>query len=213
MAKRGPKPKTEKITEEVKAQMSNMTPEQVAIAQRAAAESDDWKTITEADMEDFSLMENPFKLPPPAQKMVDEKKFKFRWAECKPQRIDYLRNLPVPQKWWVCNRDQTPFLKEYVDPVVGAIIKNEQILLFQPYWMYEKYHAILADMSEQQTAQGEVHKRDGIQEPDKGIEWKAGPDQKIGNKDEVVEDVEAYDREMSGEPAESGLEDIIEEEE
>jgi len=202
-----PKPK-KKVVKKVEEPTSVMTPEQRAIAERIAGETDDWKMLTERDMEDFSLMENPFKLPPPAQKMVDEKKFKFRWAERKPERIDYLKNLPVPRRWWLCNSTGTPFLKKYFDPIIGAVVNLDQILLFQPYWMFEKYREILAEMSEQQTQQGEVHKRDGMKDDEKGVEYLAGPQHKIGKADEVVEDVEAFDREMGVEADDSGLVDV-----
>ena len=71
MARPGPKAK-KKVEKKVEEPTSVMTPEQRAIAERIAGETDDWKMLTERDMEDFSLMENPFKLPPPAQKMVDD---------------------------------------------------------------------------------------------------------------------------------------------
>ena len=124
-----------------------LTPDEMAIAQRIAAENNDWQTIGEDSAIDFSLMQDMFELPEEARKKVQNKEFAFRWIERTRQRIDQIRNKPVPFKWWLCNATTTPFLKKYVDPALGAVVREDQILVFRPWWMHEKEKAIKSELA------------------------------------------------------------------
>lgn len=127
--------------------LGGLTPEEQAIAQRVAGENREWETIGEESAIDFSLMQDTFRLPEEAQKLQREKRFAFRWIERRKERIDQIRNKPVPLKWWICNSANTPFLKKYIDPVLGAVIREDQILMFRPWWMHEKENNIKAGMA------------------------------------------------------------------
>jgi hypothetical protein len=120
------------------ADLTNLTPEELAIAKRVGNEDDGWQTIGESDMNDFSMSEDPFRLPPPAQKAENEKKYAFRWIRRDPARLDEVKRKPVPMRWWIANRTTTPFLASYVDPILGCITNHDQMLVFKPWWMHEK---------------------------------------------------------------------------
>jgi len=174
-----------KTTEKPKPK-SGLTPEERAVFERVVGEQDDWKTITEDDVVDFSLSVDPFLLPPEALAQQDARKFKFRWVEKKAERIDELRTLPVPMRWWVCNSTQTPFLKHLCDPIHGAIQRLDQILMFKPYWMAEKHQAAKRDLAEGKDRSGDIGKRDGLEQD--GVEWKSGEQYKISGADEIMDD-------------------------
>jgi len=112
-----------------------LTAEEQAIAARVAGENQDWKTITEESALDYSLGRDLFELPEPAKKAFADKKFTFRWIERAPRRLDEIRNKAVPYKWWVCNSTNTPFLAKFLDPILGCVCREDQMLMFQPYWM------------------------------------------------------------------------------
>ena len=168
-----------------------MTSEEAAIFERVKAETKNWTGVTEADIEDFSLMEDPFKLPPEAQKKRDKKELAFRWAEMKPQRIDELRNMPIPAKWWVANRTTTPFLEYLVDPIHGGIQRLDQILMVKPYWMHEAYQNKKMELAEIKDTAGDVEKRHGIKE--EWGEWISDERAKVGKSDEVMADEADFD--------------------
>jgi len=150
----------------------NYTPEERAIHSRVSAESDDWKTITEADMEDFSLAEDPFKLPPPAAKLRDQRKFAFRWITRSASRLDQMKSKVVPFRWWPVNRMQPMVgaMDAFIDDNNGCISREDQMLVFKPYWMFEKeleYKRQLADgnsgdvASKNRTPIGDLEYRSG----------------------------------------------------
>ena len=161
-----------------------LTTEETALARRIANEDGDWQTITESDIEDYSLCEDPYMLPLEAAKAQEEHRYAFKWAEMTDARISELRSLSVPKRWWVCNRENMKFLEKYVDPNHGAIQKQDQILMFKPWWMHEKYQTLKTQMSEAQDMSGNIeHKhRTGTD----SHEWLSGNAFKIGNKDKVM---------------------------
>ena len=57
-----------------------LTSAQQAIAERVAAQDTEWFGITEDELEDFSLMNNPFDLPPEAARLQNEKVYAFRFV-------------------------------------------------------------------------------------------------------------------------------------
>jgi hypothetical protein len=126
-----------------------ITAEEQAIAARIAADSDrEWETIGEDSVIDYSLGRDLFELPPPALKQQIEKHYAFRWIERTQRRIDEIRSKPIPLKWWICNSTNTPFLKGYFDPVLGGVTREDQILVFKPWWMHAKQREIVAEITE-----------------------------------------------------------------
>lgn len=211
--KPGPKPGWKKDTDSGKEKSTSiLTPEESAIFQRVQAEDDNWKTITEGDVEDFSLMQYPFQLPPEAQKMLDEKKFAFRYAEMKPARIDMLRNAPIPLKWWICNATTMPKLKKYCDPIHGGIQELDQLLMFKPFWMHDKVLTATQELADIQDKGGDIEMKDGDVDIDKGVEWLAGKKHKITSRDEVMDPIGALDQvyqQESGQESASDLGDLV----
>jgi len=197
-------------TTETKETPQGLTPDEMAIYQRVESEGtktkDRWKVITEGDAEDFSLMEDPGKLPAPAQKMQDQKVYAFRWAERKPQRIDSLRNLRFP--WEICNRSNTPFLKDEIDPVLGCVCRLDQMLMFRPWKVHAVERSLVNQMAENQDRGGDLKSRDGRK--DDKSEWMSGPDYKITSKDEVMADEAEVDGLFGAKEDSSGLSDVEE---
>lgn len=130
-----------------------LTPEEQAIAARIAADQDrEWETITEDSALDYSLGRWTFELPPEAKKAQDEKRFAFRWITRTKERIDEIRTKQPPARWWICNRSNTPFLAHLCDPVLGAVVREDQILVFQPWWMRDKMRAIVQGIADGKSA-------------------------------------------------------------
>lgn len=172
-----PKPRTTPL---------NLTAEEAAIFQRVQAESNDWQTITEADMEDFSLMADPFELPIEAKRRAENKVLAFRWAENKPARIDQLRNAEVPLRWWIANATTTPFLSKYCDPILGAIQKLDQILMFKPRWMQEKVLEAKRDLAVAVDRGGELKSKE-LSSND-SAKWSSGDKARIADDGDVIMD-------------------------
>lgn len=132
---------------------SNLTPEEQAIYRRVISDSEDWKTITEDEALDYSLSRDPFELPAPALKLQKNKEFAFRWITRRSERLDEIKNKPVPFKWWPVNLNQPvgTIFKAYIDPNNGCVSREDQMLVFKPYWMFEKelaYKRGLADVAD-----------------------------------------------------------------
>lgn len=140
----------------------------------------EWETIKESDVEDFSLMGDPYPLPKPAR---DRKDLVFRWVENSPERIKQLRRKDPPLTWWVCNSTNTPFLEDFFDED-GAVHCNDQILVVKPRWMRdietraknENFEALFNTKS----LKGKVR------ESDNKVRWKEGPESQIGSEDVVM---------------------------
>lgn len=186
-----------------------MTPEQQAIAARVANEGfdDGWLHVTEDDMNDFSLSVNPWDLPREAKKLQDEKKYAFRFCERTPARIDMLtRSQAPPLKWGIVNSVQLPELAHLVDPITGGVCVGNQILLFKPWAHHAKVKeakARLADgASRAQSLDGAATK---LSSPDGKIQATAGPDNRIGGRDVVVQ---AEDPRDVG-SGDKGVEDLV----
>uniref|UniRef100_A0A6M3KY56 Uncharacterized protein n=1 Tax=viral metagenome TaxID=1070528 RepID=A0A6M3KY56_9ZZZZ len=118
-----------------------LTPEESALVSRIEAESTDWfGTITEDELNDFSLMSNPMDLMPEAKKLQDEKVYAFRWCTRTAQRADELtRAAQPPLKWAIVNRQTLPNLSHLVDDVLGCVCVLDQMLLFKPW----AHHALV----------------------------------------------------------------------
>ncbi len=172
-----------------------LTSEQQAIAERVSAQDTDWSTIREDELEDFSLMDNPFDLPPEAARLQKEKVHAFRFCERKPDRIDYLtRSQQPPKRWWIVNKDSHPKLGYLVDPLIGGICVGDQILLFKPWWMHQKMKDLTVDLAEGQDNSGTLEgKQREMDNPDAGIEAYTGKSHKITGSDEVMGDEATID--------------------
>ena len=137
-----------------------LTSDESALFHRVQNERDDWKDIGEDSVLDYSLSEDPMKLPDAAAQQEAEKKFKFRWIERNPRRLDVERSKQPPFKWWICNATNTPFLLNDIDPVLGCVCKLDQMLLFKPWWMHEREMAIELAKTDAYT-KGDILSRSG----------------------------------------------------
>jgi hypothetical protein len=130
-----------------------ITPEEQAIASRIMQEDTSWQTIGEESAVDYSLSNDMFALPLPAKKLEEEKKFRFRWITRTPQRLDQVKNLyPEFRRWWPVNSTQPVggLFSSLIDPNNGCISREDQMLVFKPFWMAVKereYKDKLADAS------------------------------------------------------------------
>ncbi len=195
---------------------SVLTPDEMAIFHRVQAETQDWKTITEGDVEVFSLGDDPFLPPPEALARERAREFKFRWITRSPQRLDQVRNLRVPLRWWVCNSTNTPFLSKHIDPVTGSVNREDQMLVFKPWWMFEKERGYKNELADRSTNSGEIMSRD--KQSRDGVHMSAGVRTleqepmrfEVKGGDIIMGDQESLDRADGGRLSE-GLEDLIEE--
>ena len=172
-----------------------LTAEERAIADRVATQNTDWFTITEADMEDFSLMSDPMQLPPPAQQAQKERRYAFHWAELKPQRIDQMTKMAIPpNRWALCTRTTTPWLSDYINDAYGCVTKHDCALLFKPWAHHarvmEAKHALNKAYEEGSGIQGRKNK---IESRDDDVRVHAGKEYKIGGSDQVLADESAFD--------------------
>jgi hypothetical protein len=117
---------------------SPLTPDERALVDQITRSKADWSAITEESMLDFSLSEDPLKLPPEAKARQDRKEFAYRWCERTPKRVAELTNAAAPLKWWVANSTTAPYLQKYVDPTVGGILRLDQLLLLKPWNLHQK---------------------------------------------------------------------------
>jgi len=186
-----------------------MTPNEQALAARVAVVDNSWKTIREEDIDDFSLSEDRFKLPPEAKTKLA--RFAFRWVEETPERLDEVRNSPSPLTWWIANSTNTPFLAKYCDMATGAVRREGQVLVFKPRWMFEMVQGKKRELADARVGAGVLAGKDGRKDVvgNSGAstaEFTTGKDVKIGSSD-IVEQEEGV---TFGEVDEdiSGIEDI-----
>lgn len=194
-------------------QPANLHPDEAAIFQRVKAEGDrgrEWENIAESDMDDFSLRDDPMKLPDFAQKLQDAKHYVFRWVTKSKERLDEIRNMKPPFKWWIVNASTMPGSESELDPVLGCVSKLDQLLVFKPWNLHEaqnRYRRQLADAKDQS---GDLDKKDGFV-PAENIELKAGPEARIQKTDEVMvqEDDVLPGGEAEGFDESEGLDDLV----
>ena len=181
--------------------LSPLTPDEKALASRISGPSNDWQTINERDVLDFSLSEDPFKLPPPALKLEAEKKFKFRWFSRSPQRADEVKSFAKVRRWWVVNGVQPVggLFDEFIDSTTGGIHLHDQLLFFKPWWLWkaeEKVEASLADSQVKLEDKDETEKNDYRLVASKSeIGGKAGRERIVGS-DVVFPSEDEVDREL-----------------
>lgn len=125
-------------TETPNASQPVLTSEERALVDQITRSKPDWSQITEDDLLDFSLAEDPFKLPAEAKQRQDRKEMAYRWCERTPKRVAELTNANPPLKWWVANSTTAPYLQKHVDPTIGGVCRLDQILLLKPWNMHQK---------------------------------------------------------------------------
>jgi hypothetical protein len=173
-----------------------LTNDEQALANRVAGSSAEWQTINEREVEDFSLSEDPFKLPEPAKKLQDEKKFKFRWFSRNPQRVDEVKNFAKVRRWWVVNRVQPMVgaFDDFVDGSTGGIHCLDQLLFFKPWWLWEAEQKVDRRLAE--ADMGVIENKDGEDAGD--LKWAAGK-RKLHDKTMGRQEVAGSDIHFRGE--------------
>ena len=134
---------------------ATLTPEERSIVERVSNQDTEWFGLTESDLNDFSLANNPLNISnyPVAAKLEREKKFVFRWCERTPGRVDALtRSAQPPLRWAIVNRQTLPEMSEYVDPVLGCVCCLDQLLLFKPY-----AHAMMVKKSKNELSEAKAN--------------------------------------------------------
>jgi len=137
---------------------NNLTPEEKAIFQRVASEDRSWETINEGDVDDYSLSADPFELPEPAKKLRDKREFAFRWITRSTARLDEIKNKPEIFKWWPVNRTspRSRIFDPYIDPNNGCVSREDQMLVFKPYWLFEKELNVKRGIADNATASKDI---------------------------------------------------------
>ena len=133
-------------------EQSNMSSEERSIFNRVASASDEWKeAIIATDMHDFSLADDPFKLPLPAQKLRDKKLYVFRWITRDPKRLDEMMNKNKIMRWYPVNSTSpNGDFRKLVDRNNGAVCREDQMLVFKRYDAFQLeqgFYEGLADAS------------------------------------------------------------------
>lgn len=163
---------------------ATLTPEMRSIAERVASQDTDWMTITEDQLNDFSLMVNPMDLDPnypEAAKLQKEKRYVFRWCERTPQRVDELtRSVSPPLRWGIVTNDSLPDMKRHIDPLLGCVSCLDQMLLFKPW-----EHAMIVRKAKNEMADAKARSPQERVQADK-VETMAGERYKIDSGDVVT---------------------------
>lgn len=155
-----PEPIQEK---EVLSKPNNLTPEEQAIFSRVAQESEEWRTISEDESVDYSFQNDPFELPPPALKLQKNKEFFFRWITRSSARMDEVKAKPIPFRWWPVNLNQPVGMvfKPFIDPNNGCVSREDQMLVFKPWWMFEKERAYKQQLADTSDRSKNIESKDG----------------------------------------------------
>ena len=191
-----PKPIDKKLK-----QPANLTGDEAAIFQRVKSEAEgpkEWETISENDLHDYSLGADPFKLPKFALKLKEEKQFTFRWVARSKERLDEIRSLEPPKKWWIVNVSTIPVSEGDCDPILGCVTMYDQLLVFKPYWMFEADQRMKQELSDGKDRAGDLQSKHKQRLDETGSEMLAGEDFKIGKTDVVMADEEVFGGEDLG---------------
>jgi len=170
-------------------QPANLTGDEAAIFQRIKSEAEgskEWETISEKDLHDYSLGVDPFKLPAFAKKMKDAKQFAFRWVERKKERLDEIRSLEPPKKWWIVNASTIPESESECDPILGCVTRYDQLLVFKPYWMFEVDQRMKREIIDGKDRAGDLRSKHKQQVDETGSEMLVGDKFKIDGKADVI---------------------------
>jgi len=183
-------------------QPANLTGDEAAIFQRVKSEgesSKEWETISEKDMHDYSLGADPFKLPKFALKLKEAKQFTFRWVARSKERLDEIRSLEPPKKWWIVNASTIPESEGDCDPILGCVTMYDQLLVFKPFWMFEADQRMKQEISDSKDKAGDLTSKHKQQVDETGSEMLVGDKFKIdGKTDVVMADEEVFGNEDLG---------------
>lgn len=175
-------------TESTTEQSTILTPEEKGIFERVSRQDTDWFTLTEADLNDFSLSVNPLDLKdsyPEAWKLQVEKQYAFRWCERKPSRADELtRSISPPMRWAIVTRTTLPQMEQYVDPVLGCVAQLDQMLLFKPWSHHEMVIRAKRELADAKANAGKMDSVASRRAPD-NVRVRSGEDQQIRSGDIV----------------------------
>lgn len=149
-----------------------MTPEELSITRRIMSEKETFLDYGKDDVVDYSLMRDQFAIPEPALNKEKARELKFRWITRSPERLDQMRNKPVPFRWWIANRTTAPFLEGFFDPVLGCISREDQMLVMKPWWMFEKEVNFKRGIADAKSVEGDIRSLDG--QVRSGVEFRAG---------------------------------------
>ncbi len=184
----------------------NMTAGEAAIANAVSAQDDSWQTITEESVLDYKEGKDTFELPEPALKLEEAKQFKFRFITRTPERVQQMKNKEAPFAWWPVNRVQPAgkAFDRFIDST-GCVPREDQLLVFKPWWMWEKERAWDQGMADNVDESGDLTRKEGTSKG--GLEHRAGKRAEgdkamvfeISAADEIVSDEASWDN--SGEPA------------
>ena len=161
-----------------------LTAEEAALASVAQSENVEWLGLTDADIEDYSLSQDPYPLPKEAKELQDRKVKTFRWCERKIERVNELRNAPRPWKWWIANATTCPELSKHCDTITGGIHMRDQILLVKSYSDAQRVKAYKDELVESQQNALDLSKRRNGRFED--LVFQTGEQAKITDRDHVV---------------------------
>jgi hypothetical protein len=183
-------PRQKQTTETEAAKSPNLTPEERAIAQRVANQDTEWHVIREDDLEDYSLSEDPYKLPVIAQKLQNEKLYAFRWCERTPERIDQItRTAPTYKRWTLVTRTTLPQLESEVDSILGCVCRGDQALLYRPWFYQENERRMKDELAEANYKAGSLEgKKQQIEDRDDDVQVTVGDRAAIKSGDEIMYD-------------------------
>lgn len=182
--------KTDEVKSKSMKQPINLTQEEAAIFQRIKAEGKEgrreWEEVTEESVLDFSLRRDPMMLPDFAKKLREAKKFAFVWVTRTKERLDEIRSMEIPHKWWIVNSSTMPECLEDLDPVLGCVCKLDQLLVFKPWWMHVAKRRMVEQGIESKARSGELQSKHGQAIDESGSEFVTGRQARIGSgRDEV----------------------------
>ena len=181
---------------------AHLTAEEAALRAIIQKEDDSWLGLTDADIEDFSLSNDPYPLPKGCDKLLGD--YAFRYCERDPKRVRELQSMPGPMRWWVCNATTCPALASHCDSITGAIHMRDQMLMIKPRWMMERVKALNTASDDAKFRAKDPDARRG--ERDGNFVWEAGDKARISDRDKVVYDQERWDGAQQEDSGEVGLE-------
>ena len=181
---------------------ATLTPDQQAIADRSNAQDKQWHTISEDDLNDFSLMTNILDLPKEAASLQEREIYAFCWRERTADRIDELtRSVAPPLRWGIVNKTTVPELGEYVDPMLGCIPRLDQILLYKPWAHHIIVQKAKMELAEVGLNTGSLEgKKHQIENRDEDVKVFTGPEHKISGSDVVIDDGGLIDNDGDSSP-------------
>ena len=175
-------------------EQSNMSSEERSIFNRVASAGDEWKEeIQSHDMHDFSLADDPFKLPLPALKLRDKKLYVFRWITRDPKRLDEMMNKNKIMRWYPVNSTApNGDFQKFVDRNNGAVCREDQMLVFKRYDAFQLEQGFYEGLAEASL------KSNDLLDKGKKEDFSAGK-RKASDSKSLREEVKGSDIQFEGE--------------